>query len=61
MRLLDEVRIREVVADYFKKDGWEVYETDNSNSAIDRCDSIYPDLVILEPQMDVFASPSRFQ
>jgi two-component system, OmpR family, response regulator len=54
----DEVRIREVVADYFKKDGWEVYETDNGSSAIDWFDAIYPDLVILDimmPQMDGFA------
>lgn len=54
----DEVRIREVVADYFKKDGWEVYETDNGSSAIDWFDAIFPDLVILDimmPQMDGFA------
>lgn len=54
----DEVRIREVVADYFKKDGWEVYETDNGSSAIDWFDAIYPDLVILDimmPQMDGFS------
>ena len=54
----DEVRIREVVADYFKKDGWEVYETDNGSSAIDWFDAIYPDLVILDimmPKMDGFA------
>lgn len=54
----DEVRIREVVADYFKKDGWDVYETDNGSSAIDWFDAIYPDLVILDimmPQMDGFA------
>lgn len=54
----DEVRIREVVADYFKQDNWEVYETDNGSSAIDWFDAIYPDLVILDimmPQMDGFA------
>lgn len=54
----DEVRIREVVADYFKMDGWEVYETDNGSSAIDWFNAIYPDLVILDimmPQMDGFA------
>lgn len=54
----DEVRIREVVADYFKQDDWDVYETDNGSSAIDWFDAIYPDLVILDimmPQMDGFA------
>lgn len=54
----DEVRIREVVADYFKKDGWEVYETDNGSSAMDWFDAIFPDLIILDimmPQMDGFA------
>ncbi|WP_186579376.1 response regulator transcription factor [Aquibacillus kalidii] len=54
----DEVRIREIVADYFKKDGWEVYETDNGSSAVDWFNAIYPDLVILDimmPQMDGFA------
>jgi len=53
----DEVRIREVVADYFKKDGWEVYETDNGSSAMDWFDAIFPDLIILDimmPQMDGF-------
>ncbi len=54
----DEVRIREVVADYFKKDGWEVYETDNGSSAMDWFDAIFPDLIILDimmPHMDGFA------
>ncbi|MFP7254958.1 DNA-binding response regulator [Virgibacillus sp. 7505] len=54
----DELRIREVVADYFKMDGWEVHETDNGSSAIDWFDAIYPDLVILDimmPKMDGFA------
>lgn len=54
----DEVRIREVVADYFKQDNWDVYETDNGSSAIDWFDAIYPDLVILDimmPKMDGFA------
>ncbi|TRZ39603.1 DNA-binding response regulator [Niallia circulans] len=54
----DEVRIREVVADYFKKDGWEVYETDNGSSAMDWFDAVFPDLIILDimmPQMDGFA------
>lgn len=54
----DEGRIREVVADYFKKDGWEVYETDNGSSAMDWFDAIFPDLIILDimmPQMDGFA------
>ena len=54
----DELRIREVVADYFKKDGWEVHETDNGSSAIAWFDTVYPDLVILDIMMDLL-SPSR--
>lgn len=53
----DEVRIREVISDYFEQDDWEVYEADNGQDALHWFDSLHPDLIILDimmPQMDGF-------
>jgi two-component system OmpR family response regulator len=51
----DEIRIREVIADYFKQNQWEVYEAGDGKEALLRFDSLQPDLLILDimmPKMD---------
>lgn len=53
----DEIRIREVISDYFTQDGWEVYEIDNGIDALSWFDSWHPNLIILDimmPRMDGF-------
>ncbi len=53
----DEARIREVIADYFIENGWDVHEADNGQDALLWFDTLHPDLVILDimiPQMDGF-------
>ncbi|WP_340023448.1 response regulator transcription factor [Paenibacillus sp. FSL K6-1096] len=53
----DELRIRELVSDYFIRDGWEVREADNGQDALLWFDSLLPDLLILDimmPKLDGF-------
>ncbi|WNS45333.1 response regulator transcription factor [Paenibacillus sp. MMS20-IR301] len=53
----DELRIRELIADYFTGDGWEVREADNGQDALIWFDALQPDLLILDimlPKMDGF-------
>ncbi|MBA9088314.1 DNA-binding response OmpR family regulator [Fontibacillus solani] len=53
----DEIRIREVISDYFTQDGWEVYEIDNGIDALSWFDFWHPNLIILDimmPRMDGF-------
>ncbi|MBY9079352.1 response regulator transcription factor [Paenibacillus sp. HN-1] len=53
----DQLRIREVISDYFLQDGWEVKEASNGQEALDLIDLIYPDLIILDimmPEVDGF-------
>jgi two-component system, OmpR family, response regulator len=53
----DELRIRELVSDYFIQDGWEVREAENGQDALLWFDSLLPDLMILDimmPKMDGF-------
>ena len=53
----DELRIRELVSDYFIQNDWEVHEADNGKDALIWYDSLRPDLLILDimmPQMDGF-------
>lgn len=54
----DEVRMRKLIKDYFKKDGFEVYEADNGISALDTFNKGTFDLIILDimmPFMDGYA------
>lgn len=53
----DELRIRELVSDYFIQNGWEVREADNGQDALLWFDSLLPDLLILDimmPKMNGF-------
>lgn len=47
----DEIRIRELVSDYFIQNGWEVYEADNGQDALLWFSSQLPDLIILDIMM----------
>lgn len=47
----DEIRIREVIADYFLQDDWEVTEADNGRDALLWFDAVTPDLMILDIMM----------
>jgi DNA-binding response OmpR family regulator len=47
----DEIRIREVIADYFLQNGWEVTEADNGRDALLWFDTVTPDLLILDIMM----------
>lgn len=53
----DELRIREVIADYFAGDGWNIVEAEHGEQALDLFDTVHPDLIILDimmPHMDGF-------
>ncbi|ASA20148.1 response regulator transcription factor [Paenibacillus donghaensis] len=53
----DEQRIREVIADYFIQNDWEVHEADNGKDALTWFDFVQPDLLILDimmPKLDGF-------
>ncbi|WP_411342806.1 response regulator transcription factor [Paenibacillus sp. WLX1005] len=53
----DELRIREVIADYFAGDGWNIVEAEHGEEALDLFDTVHPDLIILDimmPHMDGF-------
>ncbi|MBV6682508.1 response regulator transcription factor [Bacillus sp. JRC01] len=47
----DEARIREIISDYFIQDGWEVHEAEDGDVALEKLDSISPDLLILDVMM----------
>ncbi|MFF2910572.1 response regulator transcription factor [Paenibacillus sp. NPDC057934] len=47
----DEIRIREVIADYFIQSDWEVHEAGNGQEALLRFDDLQPDLLILDIMM----------
>jgi len=47
----DEIRIRELVSDYFIQNDWEVLEADNGRDALIWFDSLLPDLLILDIMM----------
>jgi len=47
----DEIRIRELVSDYFLQNDWEVLEADNGKDALVWFDSMLPDLLILDIMM----------
>ncbi|MEK3969403.1 response regulator transcription factor [Paenibacillus sp. FSL R7-0048] len=47
----DEIRIRELVSDYFLQNDWEVLEADNGKDALVWFDSLLPDLLILDIMM----------
>lgn len=47
----DEIRIREIIADYFIQNDWEVHEADNGKDALVWFDSLNPDLIILDIMM----------
>ncbi|WP_155252398.1 response regulator transcription factor, partial [Paenibacillus polymyxa] len=47
----DEIRIREVIADYFKQNKWEVYEAGTGKDALIWFDSVQPDLIVLDIMM----------
>lgn len=47
----DEIRIRELVSDYFIQNDWEVLEADNGRDALVWFDSLLPDLLILDIMM----------
>ncbi|MNV40546.1 Transcriptional regulatory protein SrrA [compost metagenome] len=47
----DEIRIRELVSDYFIQNDWEVLEADNGIDALVWFDSLLPDLLILDIMM----------
>ncbi|MFE4711459.1 MULTISPECIES: response regulator transcription factor [Paenibacillus] len=47
----DEIRIREVIADYFIQSDWDVYEAGNGQEALLRFDDLQPDLLILDIMM----------
>ncbi|WP_339316334.1 response regulator transcription factor [Paenibacillus sp. FSL R10-2734] len=49
----DEIRIRELVSDYFIQNDWEVLEADNGRDALVWFDSLLPDLLILDIMMPV--------
>ncbi|MFP3416325.1 response regulator, partial [Bacillus sp. SIMBA_074] len=54
----DESRIREIVADYFEREQWIVYEAENGRQAIEMLASLRVDLIILDilmPEMDGWA------
>ncbi|WP_289141964.1 response regulator transcription factor [uncultured Brevibacillus sp.] len=54
----DESRIREIVADYFEREQWIVYEAENGRQAIEMLESLRVDLIILDilmPEMDGWA------
>ncbi|MCP1306995.1 response regulator transcription factor [Paenibacillus tyrfis] len=51
----DESLIREIVADYFEREQWTVYEAENGRQALDMLDGLNADLVILDilmPELD---------
>lgn len=53
----DELRIRELVSDYFIQNDWEVREADNGQDALLWFDTLVPDLLILDimmPKMNGF-------
>lgn len=47
----DEIRIRELVSDYFLQNDWEVLEADNGKDALVWFDSLLPDLLIMDIMM----------
>ncbi|GAA3404170.1 response regulator transcription factor [Paenibacillus hodogayensis] len=51
----DENRIREIVADYFLQEQWDVHEAENGRQALDMLQTLKPDLVVLDilmPELD---------
>lgn len=51
----DESRIREIVADYFLQEQWDVHEAENGRQALDMLETVKPDAVILDilmPELD---------
>ncbi|KPV58396.1 PhoB family transcriptional regulator [Paenibacillus sp. A3] len=51
----DESLIREIVADYFEREQWTVYEAENGKQALDMLEGLNADLVILDilmPELD---------
>lgn len=44
----DESRIREIVADYFTDEQWNVHEAESGIQALDMLETLKPDLVILD-------------
>lgn len=51
----DESRIREILADYFERDHWTVYEAENGKQALEMLEYLQVDLVILDilmPELD---------
>lgn len=51
----DDILMREFITDYFKKEQWEVYETENGRLALEIFEQTFVDLVVLDimmPEMD---------
>ena len=51
----DDVLMRELIMDYFRKEQWEVFEADNGRMALELFDQTSVDLVVLDimmPEMD---------
>lgn len=60
----DESLIREIVADYFKRERWSVYEAENGRQALDMLETLQADLVILDilmPELDGWAVCKRIR
>ncbi|GFZ91146.1 DNA-binding response regulator [Paenibacillus marchantiophytorum] len=60
----DESLIREIVADYFMREQWIVYEAENGLKALEMLDSLNVDLVILDilmPELDGWSVCKRIR
>mgnify|MGYP001045173758 CR=1 FL=1 len=60
----DEVLVREIIVDYFEKEGWQIFEAQNGREALEQYERNSIDLVILDimlPMLDGWAVCRRLR